>query len=129
MFVELVKTGSEPVASTDHGALLQDSAGEGRLARVYEYVKLCVGGLLGVTEQDLDHDKRISQLGFDSLMAVQLKNRLEKELGVVVPMAALLSGPTIDDLTATVLGELATPGETRQVVADADIDSEEEGEL
>ena len=65
MFDELVKTGSEPAASTDHSALLQDSAGEDRLARVYEYVKLCVGGLLGVTEQDLDHDKRISQLGFD----------------------------------------------------------------
>ena len=128
MFSHLIESGSGPATSTDHSALLQDADGEDRLSRVFDYVKACVCGLLGLTEQGLDHDKRISQLGFDSLMAVQLKNKLEKELGVVVPMAALLSGPTIDDLTSDLLDELSTTTEDRHA-ADDDPDNEEEGEL
>jgi hypothetical protein len=36
-------------------------------------------------------------------MAVQLKNQIETDLGVVVPMIQFLDGPSVERLAATVL--------------------------
>jgi hypothetical protein len=43
-------------------------------------------------------------LGMDSLMAVELKNRLEAELGVTLPLIRLIQGPSVSEL-ATWLAE------------------------
>ncbi len=48
----------------------------------------------------------ISDLGLDSLMAIQLKNRIEDELGVVVPVTTFLRGGTIIDLAEQLLVQL-----------------------
>ena len=42
------------------------------------------------------------RLGFDSLMSIELKNRIESDLGVSVAMARLIQGPTLLELTAWV---------------------------
>ena len=44
---------------------------------------------------------------FDSLMAVEVKNRLEMDLGIQFNLASFLQGPTIHELTPEVL-ELMT---------------------
>jgi amino acid adenylation domain-containing protein len=46
----------------------------------------------------LDPRKPLSEMGIDSLMAVQLKNRLESGLGIAVTVRSLLAGATLDDL-------------------------------
>jgi hypothetical protein len=46
-------------------------------------------------------------LGMDSLMAVQLKNRIETDLGVLVPIAHFLQSPSVAQLTAQLLEQLA----------------------
>jgi len=44
----------------------------------------------------------ISSLGFDSLMAVELRNRIEADLGVLVPTAVLLQAETSRAIAAAI---------------------------
>jgi acyl carrier protein len=55
---------------------------------------------------ELDRQLPLSTLGIDSLMAVQLKNRLEADLGVAVPIAYFLQGPSVAQLARQVLEQL-----------------------
>ena len=52
----------------------------------------------------IDHDRPLEALGFDSLMALELRNRLESSLGITLPAALVWAYPTITDL-ATALCE------------------------
>lgn len=54
-----------------------------------------IGNLLGIRSSELKREKSIISLGFDSLMAVQLKNAIEVETGVLIPVAQMLEGPSL----------------------------------
>ena len=56
----------------------------------------------GLAPDRLDPTVPLSSFGFDSLMAVQLKNRIETDLGVVVPMIEFLQGPSVEQLVSSV---------------------------
>jgi phthiocerol/phenolphthiocerol synthesis type-I polyketide synthase C len=46
----------------------------------------------------IDHDQPLETLGLDSLMALELRNRLEASLGITLPAALVWAYPTITDL-------------------------------
>jgi phthiocerol/phenolphthiocerol synthesis type-I polyketide synthase C len=48
--------------------------------------------------QPIDRDQAMESLGFDSLMALELRNRLEDSLGVTLPVTLVWSYPTISAL-------------------------------
>ena len=48
----------------------------------------------------------LTKLGIDSLMAVELKNRVEVDLGLTIPVTALLQGPSLAQLGARLVGQL-----------------------
>ncbi|HET7505624.1 MAG TPA: beta-ketoacyl synthase N-terminal-like domain-containing protein [Kofleriaceae bacterium] len=54
-------------------------------------------------------DQPLFDLGFDSLMAMELKNQVRTRLGVTLPMAALLHGRSIRQLTDQILSRLTAP--------------------
>ncbi|MFP4411179.1 SDR family NAD(P)-dependent oxidoreductase [Coleofasciculus sp.] len=56
----------------------------------------------------LDIEQPLTALGLDSLMAVELSNRIKNELGVDVPTVKLIQGPSIAQL-ATQVSEQLTP--------------------
>jgi surfactin synthase thioesterase subunit/acyl carrier protein len=49
-------------------------------------------------EDEIDIDQPLNELGLDSLMAVRLSTRLQTALGVSVPVAALIKGPSVREL-------------------------------
>ncbi|MBS1694727.1 MAG: type I polyketide synthase [Actinobacteria bacterium] len=46
----------------------------------------------------IDHDEAMASLGLDSLMALELRNRLESSLDITLPAALVWAYPTISDL-------------------------------
>ena len=60
---------------------------------------------LGFSEA-IEPDQPLNEVGLDSLMSVSLSNSLEDEFGIPVPIAELISGPTINQLVDSVFVEL-----------------------
>jgi acyl transferase domain-containing protein/acyl carrier protein len=65
-----------------------------------------VARVLRLPATALDVEQPLNGLGIDSLMAVELKNRIEADLGVTVPMVKFLEGPSVRDLAEMVAGQL-----------------------
>ena len=54
----------------------------------------------------IDHDRPVESLGLDSLMGLELRNRLETNLGTTLPAALVWAYPTITDLAAALCERL-----------------------
>ncbi len=72
---------------------------ETRAEIVGSYLAKQMARILKVPLASLDSEKPISNMGFDSLMSIELKNQIEIDLGVSMAMARLLQGPTLAELT------------------------------
>nr|AHF22417.1 HapB [Hapalosiphon welwitschii UTEX B 1830] len=54
---------------------------------------------LGITTSGLNIDEPLNQMGLDSLMVIELRNRLRAELGVDIPITKFLDGLSVVGLT------------------------------
>ena len=70
----------------------------GRPALLEALLRDKVARVLGTSPDRLDGDKPLSQLGIDSLMAVELRNWLEGELQVDLPIVELMRSPSVSGL-------------------------------
>lgn len=59
-------------------------------------------------EERIDPTQPLNEVGLDSLMSVNLSNRLEAGLGVVVPVVTLIQGPSIEQLVDILFPDLAS---------------------
>src|SRR5205823_966232 len=66
-----------------------------------------VARVLGSAAARLDLDKPLTELGLDSLMAVELRNWVEGELRVTLPIVELMRGPSVSRLADVLLGQLS----------------------
>jgi acyl transferase domain-containing protein/acyl carrier protein len=65
-----------------------------------------VARVLGTSAARLDLDKPLTDLGLDSLMAVELRNWVEGELRVNLPIVELMRGPSVNRLAQLLLEQL-----------------------
>ncbi|WP_084454463.1 type I polyketide synthase [Mycobacterium interjectum] len=81
--------------------------------------------------EPVDHDRPMESLGLDSLMALELRNRLESSLGTTLPAALVWAYPTIHDLAGAMCERLgyATFDEAEQAPDAESALSDEEMEL
>jgi len=56
----------------------------------------------------LNANQPLNRLGMDSLMALEIKNLIEKSLGVTVPISTLLAGSTLAELTKLAVDQLSS---------------------
>jgi NAD(P)-dependent dehydrogenase (short-subunit alcohol dehydrogenase family)/acyl carrier protein len=66
-------------------------------------------GALGLCASRLDAHQPLNRLGFDSLMAIELRNRLEVDLGVAVPVVRFLDGVSLGVIAGELLEQLEQP--------------------
>ena len=58
-------------------------------------------------EETIDTRQPLNELGLDSLMSVNIINRLEATLGISIPVVQLIKGPSIEQFVDDLLPELA----------------------
>jgi acyl carrier protein len=92
---------SDATPSSDMDVVFNAPASE-RPHRVLEYLTRALGRILGFAADELDVTLPISVLGLDSLMAVELKNRIASDLRVSLPTIRLLQGPSLAELAAEI---------------------------
>jgi acyl carrier protein len=91
-------------------ARILEAPAEKRLGLVEDLIAAQVGAVLGTDATRLDKDTPLTNLGLDSLMAIELVNRIEEKLGMSMPMGSVLNGPNIRDLSLPVLEKLIEAG-------------------
>jgi acyl transferase domain-containing protein/NADPH:quinone reductase-like Zn-dependent oxidoreductase/short-subunit dehydrogenase len=73
------------------------------------YLTEQVARVLRLPAAKVSADRPLIRMGIDSLMAVELKNRIASDLGMVVPLARILKGVSVTQLAALMAGETAAP--------------------
>nr|BBH85908.1 polyketide synthase [Thermosporothrix sp. COM3] len=70
---------------------------------VEAYVCEQIAQVLGLSATRLDVYQQLNRLGIDSLMSVELRNRINTDLQVTVPVSVFLQGITIDQLVTQLI--------------------------
>jgi NADPH:quinone reductase-like Zn-dependent oxidoreductase/acyl carrier protein len=78
------------------------------------YLQEAIAKVLGLTAAKLNRQRSLLTLGLDSLMATEIRNRIEASLGVVLPVTTLLQGCSVAELTNELLDQLPTSAPSRE---------------
>jgi acyl transferase domain-containing protein len=118
---------SQTTAGGANRAQILTAPPETRTTLIADYLTNQMSRILKVPSASVECDTPISNMGFDSLMSIELKNQMESDLGVSISMARLLGGPTLIELTAAVMDlfETVQPSEERFATASLAGDFEE----
>ncbi|MFC5290404.1 SDR family NAD(P)-dependent oxidoreductase [Actinokineospora guangxiensis] len=98
-------------APADLAAQLAVLSEEDRAGAIRAVVLGQVAAVLGHDPADLDPARGFTELGFDSLTAVELRNRLDAASGLRLPATLVFDHPTVDAVTA-LLAEQLVPADT-----------------
>jgi acyl transferase domain-containing protein/acyl carrier protein len=80
-----------------------DDSPEQRAMAIGAYLCIETARILQIPRDRFDATTPLASYGFDSLMAVQLRGRIETDLGAVLPIIEFLRGGSVDELASAVL--------------------------
>ncbi|HEY0605720.1 MAG TPA: acyl carrier protein, partial [Herpetosiphonaceae bacterium] len=86
-----------------------------QLPALNSYVREQIARVLRLPLAMLDPEQPINSLGLDSMMAVELKNRIESDLGSAPSIVTFLQGASISDVTKQLLERVAVEQEAAPV--------------
>lgn len=98
-----------PAGDGDMQARLREAPAREQRALLLESIRRQVMDELGF-EETIDPAQPLDELGLDSLMSVNVANRLERALGIAVPIAKLIRGPSLTELVDDLFPHLASVG-------------------
>ena len=75
-----------------------------------EYLRCQVTGSLQIPEFPLEPDQPITMLGIDSLKILELKNQIENDWGIEIPLADFVEQPTLERLLIILLQQIENKG-------------------
>ena len=89
----------------------EDESPEQLRARLSKLVEHQARKILGLDDsKPLDFGRPLTDLGLDSLLAVELLNALSKSTGRQLPTSLVFNQPTIDAVTDYLVGDVVEPG-------------------
>ncbi len=108
---------------------IESASGEERNGIIENALREIVGQVLRVKADSLRVDQPLTDLGLDSLMAVEMETLIESTIGVALPPASLMQARTIGQLAVKIGDFLGKPsgGEsaTKTEVAEEAVESED----
>jgi NAD(P)-dependent dehydrogenase (short-subunit alcohol dehydrogenase family)/acyl carrier protein len=118
----------EPVLRDDLLASLRAADSSRRFELLSHYLREQAGRVLGHEGPVVELGESLTVLGIDSLMAVELRSAVTRELGVEVPISRFLDGSGIVDLAELLAGQISQSGAPERAMA-ASAGAWMEGEL
>ena len=88
---------------------------EDRQPLLESYLREQVARVLRIAPSHVKPEQSLSSLGLDSLMAVELKNSIETNLGGVLSVTGFLQGSSIAQLATELFAQLSTPDFTPRI--------------
>jgi acyl transferase domain-containing protein/acyl-CoA synthetase (AMP-forming)/AMP-acid ligase II/thioesterase domain-containing protein/acyl carrier protein len=83
---------------------------DARLPLLEKFLRELVSSMLRFDTTSLDIHQPLNNLGIDSLMALEIKNRVEVEFAVTIPLGKLIQNPTISQLMTSLLEQIEGSG-------------------
>jgi aryl carrier-like protein len=99
--------------------VLLGATSEDREALLQSYLQQCVAEALGLPPAKIDLRQQLMNIGVDSLIAIELKNRVELELRATIRFVDFLEGPTIEQLSRSLLPQLESQAESERAAEDS----------
>ena len=87
--------------------MLTTLSGPELLAGFAGLLRVDVAGILRTSPEKIDDNRSLYDMGFDSLMGVELSTAVEVRFGVRLPVMALSENPTIAGLSARLVSQLS----------------------
>jgi acyl transferase domain-containing protein len=110
--LEAADTEHPAQSSADFASALSAAAPGTRREMVLSHLCARLAGVLGTSPAKLDVHRPITALGLDSLMAVELQARIQRDMGVHLSVMSLLQRQTLADLAGFLEGQLGANGST-----------------
>lgn len=85
---------------------LENGSSSDRRQLLESYLRREIERVLQVPASELRLDRRLADLGMDSLMALDLKNRFDHDLGIQVPAVELIGSPSVSELIHALLDQM-----------------------
>jgi NAD(P)-dependent dehydrogenase (short-subunit alcohol dehydrogenase family)/acyl carrier protein len=73
-----------------------------RALMVERLLRYRAGALLGISSEHIQRERALLEMGLDSLMAVELRNWIEAQMQISLPIAALMRSSSLTDLVARI---------------------------
>jgi len=107
-FGALIPAGSEEAAQTTGKlrAVLQELPLEEIVDVVEQDLAQIVAGILHMLPDRLNHEKKLEELGMDSLMAIELSGLIDRRFGCTIPVMELLNSGSVHNLALLVAPRL-----------------------
>ncbi|KAJ4461522.1 putative 6-deoxyerythronolide-B synthase EryA1 [Paratrimastix pyriformis] len=82
-----------------------------KMALISTALRGLVAGVTGLpnTEEAIPLDKPLNELGLDSMVAVELRARMELEIGATIPIVVIIQGGSLEGVAQKVLLQVAPP--------------------
>lgn len=81
-----------------------ESMGEAK-AVIYDALALKISGILMIEDEDLSPNRPLGSYGSDSLVAVEIRNWIRREMDATVILVEILADNTLSTLTESVVGK------------------------
>lgn len=108
-FMEIARASDEDSSTdsdNDISALLADLSPEELHSTVTDLLRAELASILLIDEEKIDVNRSVYDMGFDSLMGVELMTAIENRLGVQVPVMVLSEASTLDKLAGVLIQKL-----------------------
>ncbi len=100
-FAHLLRHQGEVQSSGDYASAeaLRAVAGKQREKLIDSMLRTKAGSLLGIPAEQIQPDRALLEMGLDSLMAVEMRNWIENQMEIQVPISSLMRTESLAQLT------------------------------
>ena len=129
IFADMLRGQQAEAGQVDIAKLLADSTPDAARALVGDILAAEVAGITKAPLQQIDLDRSLTDLGMDSLMAVELRIALERRFGASLPLLSLADGASIGSIAARIMRHLTAAGSSERAMAAAAVVDRYEDEM